>query len=64
MTETTEKTWGGRRNGAGRKVQENARNIRASFSLSQKAADALAAYAEQHATTRNGAINDILENLK
>ena len=64
MTNEAEKTWGGSRPGAGRKPQENARNIRASFSLSQKAADALAAYAERNATSRNAAINDILENLK
>lgn len=64
MTDEAEKTWGGRRAGAGRKPQDNARNIRASFSLSQKAADALAAYAQRHAISRNAAMNTILENLE
>ena len=58
-----EKTWGGKREGAGRKAQENARNIRASFMLSQKAADALAKYAEENGCSRNAAVNDILEKL-
>lgn len=61
--EVLKKSWGGRRLGAGRKAQENARSVRASFMLSQKAAEALAKYAEAHNTTRNGAINEILESL-
>lgn len=61
--EAQKKSWGGHRLGAGRKAQENARSIRASFMLSPKAAEALAKYAEAHSITRNAAINEILESL-
>lgn len=61
MEETTKAKWGGSRKGAGRKPQENARNIRASFTLSEKAAAALARLAAEQGTTRNDIINRILE---
>ena len=57
--ETEKKQRGGARVGAGRKAQENARNIRASFMLSSKAAETL----EQLATTQNTTKNDIINNL-
>lgn len=63
MDETAKKSWGGRRVGAGRKTQENARNIRASFTLSEKAVAALARLAEEQNTTKNDAINRLLESL-
>lgn len=62
--EQQQRSWGGHRQGAGRKPQDNARNVRASFMLSQQAADALARLAEQKGVSRNAALNELLESIK
>lgn len=54
---------GGARKGAGRKSGDNPRNIRASFMLSSKAADALREAAERENCSRNDILNRILESL-
>lgn len=54
---------GGRREGAGRKSFENARNNRAGFMLSKKALENLNRLADERHTTKNDIINTLLENL-
>lgn len=55
---------GGSRQGAGRKKQENGRNIRASFMLSEKAYKVLEKLAEEAGKSRNDLINTILESME
>ena len=54
---------GGPRPGAGRKSSPDARNIRASFNLSPRAADALRRAADAQSCSRNDIINRLLEGL-
>lgn len=54
---------GGKREGAGRKPMENPRNIRVSYKISQKAMEGLSKYAEQNGTSKNDALNQLLESL-
>lgn len=61
--ETKKPKHGGARVGAGRKRMENGRNVRASFMLSTKAAEALERLATEQGTSRNDAINNLLERL-
>ena len=61
--ETKKPKRGGARAGAGRKRMENGRNVRASFMLSTKAAEALERLAAEQGTSRNDAINNLLESL-
>ena len=57
------KARGGKRDGAGRKSFENARNHRTGFMLSKKAMENLARAADENQTTRNDYINRWLESL-
>ena len=54
---------GGARPGAGRKSSPDARNIRASFNLSPRAADALRRAADAQSCSRNDIITRLLEGL-
>lgn len=54
---------GGAREGAGRKPKENARNIRASFMLSDLANSNLNAIAVSEKCSKNDVINRLLERI-
>lgn len=56
-------TYGGKREGAGRKPLPNARNIRVGFTLSPKAYEALINLTKDKSTSKNDAINQLLESL-
>lgn len=58
----TKSNRGGRRAGAGRKREENSRNNRASFMLSDVAMNNLRRLADESGTTRNDIINRLLEH--
>lgn len=61
--EAEKKQRGGKREGAGRKKNENGRNIAVAFKLSAKAFNLIERMAAERNTTKNDIINIILEKM-
>ena len=59
----TQSKRGGARKGAGRKVSENPKNVRVSFSFTKLAADNLQRAADSAGMSRNDYLNTLLEQL-